>query len=359
MQNQDPKTLGLSNWKEASKLALLGLSRSPRTKVDHPQLARLFESGMNDALEQTSNQSETSEKQLETSEKQLAPPSVDQGLRGLSSSEGHFLDFVASLSLYQEAGTVALSKEVLGDLIHFDPAPPDSRNLVHQLKLEHVESLQHTPLLFLKYLTHLKQAQVMVPPTTIPYLLELGIKLNQHMETEDYEALKACLKNIVAERGQWLIKLNPKWYKHYGLSLNEQQSDILDLWHHGKEAERKSSLKLLRQLDPDLARSSLMQDFHKERALLRKSLLSILKVNLSSADESFLEACLDDRSQAVQHVAASLLVSLPNSAYVARQTPFLSNSSAIAARPIARVQLLPNMGNQGGASERPGLTALQ
>ena len=316
MQNNNAKNLGLSTWKEATKLALLGLSRSPRPHITHPQLSEILNDQGNHSLKDNGkdNAKEYAKDKLER----------DEGYRSQITPEHQFLNFVSALNLYQEAGALPVSQETLTHLIHFDEAPPEKHSLVHQLKRDHLESLKHTPQLLLKYFTRLQQARVLVPPAAIPYLLELGIKLNYCFEPEEYDLFKASIKSLVAERGKWLIKQHPEWHKHYGLSLNEQQSEILDLWHHGQESERKSSLKLLRQIDPNLGRHCLMKDFKKEWAQLRQAFLAILIVNLSSADEPFLEHCLDDRSKTVQHIAASLLVCLPDSAYINRQTQNLS-----------------------------------
>jgi hypothetical protein len=47
--------------------------------------------------------------------------------------------------------------------------------------------------------------------------------------------------------------------------------------------------------------------------------LSVFSVNLSSEDEAFLNACLEDRSKGVRQLAATLLGSLPDSAFSQRQ----------------------------------------
>ncbi len=56
----------------------------------------------------------------------------------------------------------------------------------------------------------------------------------------------------------------------------------------------------------------------QERAEQRAALLGALSVGLSASDEPFLEAALDDRSQAVRSAAADLLSLLPDSALAGR-----------------------------------------
>ncbi len=318
MQTETHNIPEIASWKDLTKLSLLGLSRSPRPVVNHPQIKTLFDQERPD----TSIKKDTS---------------TTKELNTTISTEQQVLNFISALSLYEQAGVLAQAKESLGQINYYEQAPQEKRSVIHQLKLDDLESLKHTPVLLLKYLKVIEQAQVLIPPSIIPKLLNLGIELSSNMGLKltkkessidlsaGYDQLKACIINIVGERGQWLIKLNPHWQQHYAINLNDRQEELLVLWKHGNEAERKIYLKRLRSLNPDLARQALVNDFSQERAQMRQSLLSVFKVNLGPNDEEFLESCLDDRSASVKQQAASLLVQLPTSALLTRLSQSLAN----------------------------------
>ena len=90
------------------------------------------------------------------------------------------------------------------------------------------------------------------------------------------------------------------------------------VWDEGSIAERGAALALFRRTNPAAARDWLAQVFSREKPNNRASLLEKLETGLSADDESFLDACLADRSSSVVQVAARLLCRLPKSALAGR-----------------------------------------
>lgn len=93
---------------------------------------------------------------------------------------------------------------------------------------------------------------------------------------------------------------------------------IEQVWHTETLNERLMLLDALRTCDPDYARDLLQSTWKAEPLKARARLLGSLNVNLSMADEPFIESALDDRAGAVRRTAVDLLVRLPESRFVSR-----------------------------------------
>jgi uncharacterized protein DUF5691 len=132
-------------------------------------------------------------------------------------------------------------------------------------------------------------------------------------------AANSTLSDAVAatlgERGRWLAALAPEWRRFVdsaGMPAAE------DAWETGRFAERRSWLAQLRRRDPNAARTLLAEGWARETGDDRAELITVLADGLSAADESFLEAALDDRRAEVRRRAVHLLQLLPGSAYQRR-----------------------------------------
>jgi hypothetical protein len=123
--------------------------------------------------------------------------------------------------------------------------------------------------------------------------------------------LREAIIKVIGERGRWLAALNDQW--RYAIGLHDE----ID-WETAATAARMLFLRDLRATDPDRARGLIEEAWSKERADDRASYLETLHINLSMADESFIESCLDDRSKKVRSLVPDLLAQLPQSAYVQR-----------------------------------------
>lgn len=89
-------------------------------------------------------------------------------------------------------------------------------------------------------------------------------------------------------------------------------------WTAGTPAQRRAAFAGFRQRAPEAARAALEAGFKSEKADMREQLVSALEIGLSSADEPFLEACLDDRAGGVRRAAQRTLTDLPGSRFQQR-----------------------------------------
>jgi hypothetical protein len=123
---------------------------------------------------------------------------------------------------------------------------------------------------------------------------------------------------VLGARGRWLAGLNPDWQRVLSGERPLNPQEIQRIWTEGAKGERAALIRRLREHDAAAARERVTAGFAAEPADLRQELVRALEVNLSSADEPFLEGALDDRSKGVRRVAAQLLACLPESAFVGR-----------------------------------------
>jgi hypothetical protein len=130
------------------------------------------------------------------------------------------------------------------------------------------------------------------------------------------EELREALLPVLGARGAWLGKLREDWSWAAGVAPAET-TDLL-VWEVGSHAERFALLRSLRAQRPDAARQLLESTWKNEKADRRALFLTALQIGLSAADESFLEAALDDRSVDVRALTPRLLARLPGSALTRR-----------------------------------------
>jgi hypothetical protein len=155
----------------------------------------------------------------------------------------------------------------------------------------------------------------------------------------DYARNRAEYRPLViaaaGRRAQWLADLNPEWrFLHAAVA----DSNDSGLWTHGNALQRRSWLRALRQHDPDAAREALAEVWPTESASTRTDFLGLLADGLSTQDEQFLEAALDDRSKEVRHAAARLLARLPDAQYGVRMTERL-HAHLVATQGVLAVDL--------------------
>jgi uncharacterized protein DUF5691 len=128
-------------------------------------------------------------------------------------------------------------------------------------------------------------------------------------------ALRDGVAATLGERGRWLAAQQPEWLRVVDSGVVPVAEDA---WETGRFAERRSWLAQFRRHDPDAARGLLAEGWMRETGDDRAELITVLADRLSAADESFLEAALDDRRAEVRRRAAQLLQLLPGSAYQGR-----------------------------------------
>lgn len=147
------------------------------------------------------------------------------------------------------------------------------------------------------------------PSIAVPRILEWWSKQSQRMP-EVFEATGVC--------GVWLSKLNDEWQKPVEASAIPDDAD--SQWQTASSAERSALLLTVRKKDPSRALDMVKATWSVDGADERRRFLEVLGQGVSSADESFLEAALDDRSKLVRREAARVLKRLPGSALRARMT---------------------------------------
>jgi hypothetical protein len=175
------------------------------------------------------------------------------------------------------------------------------------------------------------------PPPLLPSLLTAA-------------AVNSTLRDAVVatlgERGRWLAGHQSEWRRLLGVISD-------DAWQVGSLAERRTWLGQLRRRDTDAARRLLADGWTRETGEGRAELIAVLADGLTTADESFLEAALDDPKADVRRQAADLLQRLPGSAYQSR-----ARARAATVLHIERGRIVATRpGEPDDAARRDGLAA--
>ncbi|MGW6278825.1 DUF5691 domain-containing protein [Kribbella sp. NPDC055071] len=224
--------------------------------------------------------------------------------------EGGLLDAAALATVYKRAG-----RKPLRELEPLPSAPGDDGPLPRPVAIRRLAAMlggfQTTALG--EWLRAADARGWGVPPEQLPALA-------------DYARNRAEYRPLViaaaGRRAQWLADLNPEWrFLHAAVA----DSNNPELWTHGNTIQRRSWLSALRRQDPAAAREALAEVWHTESAPTRTDFLAILADGLSTQDEPFLEAALDDRSKEVRRAAAHLLARMPGSQYGERMIQRLNS----------------------------------
>lgn len=130
-----------------------------------------------------------------------------------------------------------------------------------------------------------------------------------------YEVLHQGLLPMLGQRGIWLAQFNPDWQaivKQYVLSSVVAEDTM---WELGSLEERKEWLRQTFEADAERAKQQVRSSWSKESAVERKTWLEVWISYITSADEDFWEAALQDRSKGVQEVARRGMRRIPQSAW--------------------------------------------
>lgn len=161
-------------------------------------------------------------------------------------------------------------------------------------------------------LQRLIQAQQRLPHKLLPQIFTVG---------GQSRALRSLIAAVSGERGHWLSHYNPAW-NWFEQFLTDGDgalpADAESIWQEGTTGQRTQLLRRLRVNDPVKAHTWLDKVWGQEKAEVRKDFLTVFEVNLSPADEAFLEHALDDRSADVRSTASMFLARIPNSALLQR-----------------------------------------
>ncbi|MEM1215289.1 MAG: DUF5691 domain-containing protein [Bacteroidota bacterium] len=142
-----------------------------------------------------------------------------------------------------------------------------------------------------------------LPPESLPDLL------NQCVEDA---SLWPLLQPILGQRGQWLLAQHPAWSR-LAISLAQAQE-----WPNVKGKEQLTLFQRFRRLDPAAARADLLLRWSQLTHQQQARILPALAVNLSAADETFLETARLAKRKPIRLAACDLLARLPDSALVNR-----------------------------------------
>jgi hypothetical protein len=211
--------------------------------------------------------------------------------------ESKLLSLAGTLSLYEQAGTTPLKlKRVVNDLPSQDIprcSPEMTKYLTKMLEGQHSELLS-------EFLLALANAGYRVPEETLPLLLD---------RARNVYHLRAPLMAVLGETGKWLARQNPAWYFAALLTFESANAD----WKSNVMLARQGILKQARTNDANLGLELIHSTWKNESPTDRIWVIKALQINVSLADEPFLETALDDRSFTVRKIAAELLSALPNS----------------------------------------------
>lgn len=215
--------------------------------------------------------------------------------------ETQFLQAAALLSQYCTAGSLPVSLQATAVV---PPCPAESIASAPAgaaVLLRQLLTGGDTKLLA-EWLHHATHHTMHAPHELLPQLLDLAAK-----QRPLAEALAPC----VGERGRWLMGLHPAWQIAAAEVVDETEWQLPS--RRGSSEARLRFLQEYRRRDPLAARTLLEAGWTQEPAKERALFLEALRSNLSTADESFLEQALADRSQAVRTEAARLLAGLSGS----------------------------------------------
>jgi hypothetical protein len=147
-----------------------------------------------------------------------------------------------------------------------------------------------------------------VPAQSLPALLH---------QARRGSAAGSELRRLVAAAGgaraRWLAGLNPEWTFVLSYAPAGQEA-----WRLGDTVQRRGYLSALRARDPGAARELVKESWDAAGPRERVMFLDALATGLSLAEESLLEAALDDQHARVRQDAADLLAALPGSALAGR-----------------------------------------
>ncbi|WP_420644745.1 DUF5691 domain-containing protein [Candidatus Leptofilum sp.] len=139
-----------------------------------------------------------------------------------------------------------------------------------------------------------------LPDHLLPNLLEKGNKMGR---------IRPSILQVIGNRGRWLAQQNPSW--QYASPEIDHWIGLLKAWETAVPPKRQALLRQIRTTHPERGRQILEHTWKSHNGMVRHQIIKILDINLSQADEPFLEAALDDRNHLVRRAAADLLAKLP------------------------------------------------
>jgi hypothetical protein len=262
------------------------------------------------------------------------------------------LDAAALAAPYRRAG----EKPVAAADQPVEPAAPETLRQVSPAaaaRLNHLLTERQTAStrsLLLEWLAAASDAARHVPHETIPVLLDASAR---------ERAFGAAAVGVIGARGRWLARFRPEWQRVFTTHAASAAPVSVDLsaWEVGEEATRRGLLAELRRTDPSAARELLETSWEREKGEDREAFTEALQIGLSPADETLLEAALDDRRKGVRERAAGLLQRLPDSAYARRMAERAGTLLRVERRMLRSRLVITPPAEADAAMLRDGLTA--
>ena len=221
----------------------------------------------------------------------------------------------AEQTLLRQAGLIA-QYEQIGQL-------PQRADPPHPTQHAYCSTQQHPLTLMLAsrykellptYLALLAEAEQSITARYLPNLLDYGA-------TASHQA--HAVVAVLGEHGRWLADQNPAWA--YASTSAESWEGANRIWRNPKLQRRQALLRQLRHRQPQLGRELLASTWKSEIPAARLSMIRLLEIGLSSADESFLDAARSDRNNSVRREAIRLLCRLTDSKLMQRMTRATQN----------------------------------
>lgn len=224
------------------------------------------------------------------------------------SLEAHILQQAGTQALYKELGQ--LPKQQMTARV-FSPSGNESLNpcpLALSACLSAMLDGRHTELLS-ETLRLMREKEVCLPELTLPHLLDRASKIY---------ALRPALLPVMGQAGRWLAAQHSSW--RYAAEAEFSWAHLQDQWRSAIVTTRQGILFQARLQNPEMALSLVDSTWKSEMPAAGTWIIRQFELNLSMADEPFLERALDDRNVTVRRKAADLLSRLPDSRLALRMT---------------------------------------
>ncbi|MFQ5419335.1 MAG: DUF5691 domain-containing protein [Anaerolineae bacterium] len=217
-----------------------------------------------------------------------------------SDPEAALLNMAAILDLHEQVGQVPAQINMHTEVQAQDDEKPEPPPYIAR-RLNGLLEGRHSTLLP-EFLQLLAAAGFRVPTLYLPNLLEKGAKTL---------TIRPLIPPVLGQCGRRLAAQNREW--HYAILDTATWQGMADQWQQTMSGKRYTLLRQLRETAPDKGRQLLETTWRNETNMIRSQLIKLLQINISMADEPFLERALDDRNHLVRIKAAELLTHLPQS----------------------------------------------
>ena len=235
------------------------------------------------------------------------PPSLEETFRKVQEkaddTEAAFYQMVALTFAYQRAGMETSTDE---SIVATEEAPEEEKPYLSREAGELFNILNINCNRYLLQYAYRKASGCnrLIPPLYLQSLITHAFDRNNPERRQEQE----LLSQLAGKRGRWLLP--QMGLKDWGETGNET-------WETASHEERKRMLCRLRETQPEQGLDLLQTELKNESAAHRDELIQCLRINLTKADEAFLQETAEtDRSINVKQTAKNLLFRIPDSELV-------------------------------------------